>query len=423
MKVISFLGINKYSQTHYEYKDETFLTEFCSEAVEHFFSPDKMLICLTPTAREGEKAQNWNTLKERMDNKGIAYEVLPIPDGHSEAELWQIFDILTDAVEENEVVLFDITNSFRSLPFLSFMAIAYLKAAKHVNVKGVLYGAWEARDLATNRSPIFDLTPFVSLLDWTTATNRFVDLGDGQPLAGLLKIGMPSGQQMGSDLELRELGKSLRMAAESIETVSLALQVTRPYEVMESSANLANTLKKAMPLISKKARPFAVLAENIQSEYGQFGLAEAYESENLDISLHRQLAMIDWYIQRGQVVQAATLLREWIVSILAYRLNAPVFDLKQGRGPVEKALNNAVESRKDHPRPIEPGKYDEFLSSLPEIEFLRKLWGCVTELRNDIAHVGMRIDPKHAVHLKNKVKSLYPELQKLAEFYLTDVNP
>ncbi|MCQ3978453.1 MAG: TIGR02221 family CRISPR-associated protein, partial [Anaerolineae bacterium] len=39
----------------------------------------------------------------------------PIPDGHSEADLWQIFEALTQAVGEGDELVVDITNGFRSL--------------------------------------------------------------------------------------------------------------------------------------------------------------------------------------------------------------------------------------------------------------------------------------------------------------------
>jgi len=418
MKVISFLGTGKYEVTTYFWAEREFQTRFFPVAVTQLLSPSEILICATPTVRTHA---NLPELTAKLDELNVRWQVIEIPEGHSETDLWEIFDALTGAVQPGETVAFDVTHSFRSLPFLAFLAVTYLRIARNVKVDKVLYGAWEARDQQTNRSPVFDLTPFVGLLDWTTATNRFVETGDGQPLAALLKLGMPSGPQMGQDLELRALGKNLKQAAESIEKVSLALQVTRPFEVMESAASLSQILAQSLPVIAQKARPFAVLAENINLEYGQFGLEYASEGENFDDGLRRQLAMIGWYMKRGQVVQAATLLREWIVSILAYRFGAPLFDLKQGREPVELALNNAVESRKEHPRSIENGRYDEVFNSLPQAEVLCSLWGRVTELRNDIAHVGMRFHPKSAADLKLKIERLYPQLEELADAFLMKV--
>ena len=190
---------------------------------------------------------------------------------------------------------------------------------------------------------------------------------------------------------------------------------------MESSAHLAETLKQALPVFSQRARPFAVLAEGVARQYGQFGLEEAAEPEYFDDGLRKQLIMIEWYLEREQVVQAATLLREWIVSLLAYHFGAPMFDLKQGRELVEKALNNGVERRKRAPRPLVPGQFDEQFEALPQAETLSILWSKVTELRNDIAHVGMRQSPQTASQLKQKVEALQPQLEQLADQFLLKV--
>ncbi|MDX9992706.1 MAG: TIGR02221 family CRISPR-associated protein [Anaerolineales bacterium] len=422
MKVISFLGTGKYESTTYFWNErESQPTRFFPAAVTELLKPDEILICATPTVRGHA---NLPELQKKLDEVGAHWRVIEIPEGHSEADLWAIFDALTGAVESGETVAFDVTHSFRSLPFLAFLAVAYLRIARNVQVEHVLYGAWEARDTQTNRSPVFDLTPFVSLLDWTNATNRFLETGDGRPLATLLKAGMPSGPQMGQDLQLRSLGANLRSAAQAIQTVSLALQVTRPMEAMESSAHLAEVLEQALPVFTQKARPFAVLAESVAQEYGQFGLENASEPENFDDGLRRQLKMIAWYLEREQVVQSATLLREWIVSLLAYHFGAAMFDLEGGRNLVEKALNNSVEKRKPAPGPITAGRFgfDEQFEALPQAETLRALWSKVTNLRNDIAHVGMRQNPKTASQLKQKVETLYPQLEQLADQFLPKVD-
>ncbi|WP_442945024.1 hypothetical protein [Nostoc sp.] len=43
----------------------------------------------------------------------------------------------------------------------------------------------------------------------------------------------------------------------------------------------------------------------------------------------------------------------------------------------------------------------------------------MTELRNDIAHVGMNLNPQTALKLKQKAVSLYPHLEKLGQELLS----
>jgi CRISPR-associated DxTHG motif protein len=413
MKVICFLGTANYEPTTYLLDGDVFNTRFFPAAVAHFVQPEVVLICATATVR---KHENLAALCHELGEQNISCQVVPIPEGHSEADLWAIFDTLTAVVEEGETVTFDVTHSFRSLPFLAFLAVAYLKVAKAVKVERVLYGAWEARD-ESNRSPVFDLTPFVSLLDWLTATSRFVETGDGYELASLLRAGMPSGPLMGRNRVARKLGHNLRQAAEAIDSISLALRLARPVEAMRSADHLEATLNQAMPGILERARPFGLLAEQVSGEYGQFAMGNPDDEGEQPEALQHQLTMIQWYINHRHVVQAAALAREWVISVLAHKFGAPMFDYEKGRKAVEKALNNGVRSR--IPKNIQPGLYDGKFEALTQADEICKLWSKMSELRNDIAHVGMRINSQPAASLKRKVEELYPSLEQLAKELLS----
>ena len=88
-------------------------------------------------------------------------------------------------LEENDEIILDITHAFRSIPLLIFIVAAYLRQVKNVKLKHIIYGAFEARDTETDQTPIFDLTPFVELLDWMNAVNIFQNSGDARPIARL----------------------------------------------------------------------------------------------------------------------------------------------------------------------------------------------------------------------------------------------
>jgi CRISPR-associated DxTHG motif protein len=410
MKVISFLGIGNYSPTCYILDEQKYETRFFPAAVAKFVRPEKMLVCETPTV---QNHLNSKQLTEEIDSLGVEIQIVTIPEGHSESDLWEIFDVLTSAVAENETVIFDVTHSFRSLPILAFLAIAYLKAAKNVKVERILYGAWEAKD-TENHSPVFDLTPFIVLLDWLAAANRFVVAGDGHDLAQLVRSGMPAGRLMKTDMEARALGKGLDLAADAIDSISLAMRLNRPLEVMASSVQFGETLEQSMPGIRAKARPFALVAGKLMEEYGHFALENPISPAQMVENLWLQLDLVEWYIRRRHIVQAATLAREWIVSLLAYLFEAPVFEYETGRRGIETALNNCVEKKKPKPSIRESSPYDDALQALPSVDKFTKLWSKLAKLRNDLAHVGMRVSPDPANLLKQKVESIYPGLVELA---------
>ncbi|MDZ7950628.1 TIGR02221 family CRISPR-associated protein [Nostoc sp. DedQUE09] len=405
--IITFLGIQA-KKTTYSFEDKNYDGEVFAEALHKFCNYDSMLVCVTKEA----KKTTFPILEKLKDERIQAVE---IPTGETTEQMWETFKTITEKVNENDSVIFDITHGLRSLPFLVFLFAAYLKVAKNVTIEAIYYGAWELGFSNNGIAPVIDLSEFVSMIDWLTATERFIEIGDGQALANLLKTAIPSSVELRNNPASRPLKSQLEKTAKSIETISLALNLTRPIETMQSATRLEEILKQAKPSFAERAKPFSLLSERVVKEYGQFALEDPTNQAELIENLWLQLQMIEWYIQRDRVVQAVTLAREWLISVLVLKFGELMFDKNKGRKYVEGAINNAVENRKALPRPITPSPCDEKLTALPQVEELLKVWSQMAELRNDIAHVGMNLNPQPALKLKEKALSLYPQLQKIAE--------
>ena len=111
-------------------------------------------------------------------------------------------------------------------------------------------------------------------------------------------------------------------------------------------------------------------------------------------------------------MQAMTLASEWLISIIAYKLGTQ--HLLAHRQQIDYALNNgAALLQKKTPRG--PSEFDEAFEALPDFELLSQLWNELTQIRNDIAHVGMNKDPKSAKALQRRASELLPRLQAIAE--------
>lgn len=411
--VITFLGTailptpTVYRLGGIEYTGHVFAEALCQ-----FTDFDRMLVCATVEARD----TTWPLLSALGDSR---IERLDIETGGDAAELWRIFEVLTGSVDQGDTLIFDITHGLRSLPFLVFLVAAYLQAARDVTIEAIYYGAYELGQPA----PIIDLSEFVSLLDWLSAADRFTQTGEGRPLADLLRKRMPPGLAMRDDLESRALGKSLRNAAAAIEDVSLALRVTRPLETMESAARLGSALQQARDAIATRARPFALLAEQVHDAYAPFALADPLHPTQWAANLNLQLAMVRWYLDNQQVVQAATLAREWLVSLVTLRVGAAsLVDLNGERVPVEGALNNLCR-RQAHRVVDRPSPRDADVARLPGQETLASVWNKMRDIRNDIAHVGMNEDPKPAAVLCDQMAAIYPKLEELAQALLEKDSP
>ncbi|MGB7439991.1 MAG: TIGR02221 family CRISPR-associated protein, partial [Coleofasciculaceae cyanobacterium] len=325
MKVISFLGFTNYQDTTYlnPVNGEGFTTRFFQEALVEFYKPEILYVLLTKTVEtdipRGATETNWNSLQKLLAEKVDLQPIYNVPQANSTADIWQLFEMLTNCLQEGDRVIFDITHSFRSLPVLALIAVSYLRVVKDVKIEGLIYGAFEAKNKETNETPTFDLLPMVSLLEWTTATDQFIKTGNGQALASLLD---------NSNAQTHNL-------ASSIDGIARGLQLLRPMDVMREAAMLPDYIAQATPVVSRAVPPFAALLGRVEQDYGKFGLANPNDAK---ASLLRQLEMVEWYAEKGQTVQALSMAREWLPSLLCYHFQLDPQIEKPNRSEMELLL-------------------------------------------------------------------------------------
>ena len=216
-KIITFLGATPAtSTTTYFFKDKNgeqkkYEGKVFSEALRQFCEYDSMLVCVTEKA----KTVNWSVLEELNDPK---IQAVDIPTGNDTSQMWQMFTIITEHIERDDHVIFDITHGLRSLPFLVFLFAAYLKTAKQVIIEAIYYGAFDLKSENNGLAPIIDLSEFVYMIDWIAASNQFVETGDARQLSKLLN---PHSDSSGAN----------KKAAESLFNVSLASLLCRHYNL------------------------------------------------------------------------------------------------------------------------------------------------------------------------------------------------
>ncbi|MDZ7391317.1 MAG: TIGR02221 family CRISPR-associated protein [candidate division KSB1 bacterium] len=390
MKLITFLGTNRYDQVTYTWGQKEHTTNLFPEALAHWLQPQEMLVALTAEARA---SANWAELQRRLAGK-VSLNALDIPTGRSEQELWEIFDVLTARFGPGDEIAFDITHAFRSLPVLSLLAAAYLQAAKGVRLCHLLYGCYEARQ--DGRAPVFDLTPFLELLQWLAAADLFQHSGDARRLAPLVK--QAHRRPWSSGLATQEdLPRHLESVAACLDALSRALLLARPRDVAPAAQGLAQRLSQVEREANLWARPFAVLLAAVSATYAPFARD----------TLAMQRDLVQWFVERGHVFQAVTLAREWLVSWACVQLGK---DCIADRSVVEATLNSL--SRRA-PESKAPELLVQALKSLPSAKKLCAAWSAVAELRNDIAHCGFRKSPRSMSAIARHAAKLPQRLQDL----------
>jgi len=332
--LLTFLGTAPYSKATYVLGKQKHVSCYCPAAIASFFRPERTLVVVT----EAAEAKHFEPLADEIASISQPVPV-PIPDGHSEKDLWAIFDALTEKIKTGDELVVDITNGFRSLPFLSFLAVAFLQVAREVRVKGIYYGAWDARDPETGETPVFDLTPFATLLDWTTATKQFLVTGDGYALAEQLKEAHNLPWQTREEQQTN-LPRQLNGMATIIETVSRTLRLARPEQTMKEVAKLQDQLPRVRTEAEVWAKPFHQLLDRTAADYAPLALAnDPRTQEFVPTSLDIQRNLVKWYVDRRQYIQAVVLAREWVVSYVTLLLD---WDLIKDRNDAENLLNASI---------------------------------------------------------------------------------
>ncbi len=228
--VITFLGIRPLLTT-YSYEGTEYQGRVFAEALLQFLSFDRMLVLTTP-----EADSVYAVLEEKNDPR---IQQVPIPTGRDDSEMWGIFDKVIEHIEEGEEVTFDITHGLRSIPFLAFLFAAYLKSAKAVTLRAILYGALELQKENNGVAPVLDLSRFASMLDWINASDQFVETGNANRLAALLG-GV----------------KAQKDAAVTLRAVSQAAFLCQPVSLMKASAFLRPAMQRAAASFAHTSKPF-----------------------------------------------------------------------------------------------------------------------------------------------------------------------
>ena len=419
MKAITFLGAENARKTTYimpEPDGREHEADYFGVALARFYQDqdlDYMKVFVTEKARE----MHWEDFKRQAEDYVDNLEAVEIPDGADEDELWSLFETVVDAVDEREEVIFDITHGFRSLPFLSLLAVAYLRQVKKIDLRAVLYGNFAASDKSVTppRAPVIDLTGFVSLFDWMTAADRFIRFGDATDLAERLRKARPPQQNKRPDPAEREQSRGLSLAAKSLENVSLALRLIRPGEAMQASAELPSRLLDASRSIPANARPLDPLVHSIADAYAPLEMPRDQQEKDVVGQLECERRMINWLLERKQYVQAATIAREWIISWVMVQLEMDDILDKDKRDEVEKAIGKALKQKQQGSGVFSDQKFSNgnSLRSICQISQALEIFSHLGDTRNDLLHAGKRRDPRKAQTMAETVCCLCPRLSEL----------
>ena len=382
------------------------------------------------------------SLKEEFHN--TSFELVTIPDGDNEEEIWEIFDSIYQNINENEEIIFDITHSFRSIPMIVMAVINYTKLMKNCELWGIYYGAYEASVIEENSkiAPVFDITAYNEIMEWANAVDSYSRFGDMKAIKYLYE---KNRKKYVSAKEKKEW-KGLEEIIDNMEGLSDALhtcrgadtyslenvksQDKRKCSIGNAYAALKGSLNRNKESEKYKAiRPLYPLLEKAAEDFSRFDKKNNYEIG---------LETVRWSIDNEMIEQGYTALEETIKTFLCYKYDIDE-RFEETRGWVDAVILSMFFYRGDK---YKDNEYDQtYLDSLfrfiteengKSSEIYRKLsdedkskWKYmimhvpnsfseisqkVKSFRNDINHFGFRKNPQKPELLKKKLKDYYNEL-------------
>ncbi len=390
--LVSFLGTGSYQPTRYVFggKEAESETPYIALALARAIGATETLLLATGEA----EASHGKSIRQAFASGGLAEpRIERLLDGRTEEELWENFRRLHALVARSTHarLVLDITHGFRSQPFFAAATVSFARAlgGRKADIT-IVYGAFDARS-TDNRTPVWDLTPFVDLLDWLHALRSFADSGDAKAIGRLLEPrAREAGRLWAQGGRVGEQPR-LKQFARALERFSAVLLALRTGELLLSrdgepsaAARLLEACRAAREDISRRIPPLGEALAEIEKI--ALPLAPGATDLSGEDGKRLMVALAKLYLCFGRLAEAAVALREgWVnlyAAAAACRPGLPDYD-EEARARAERAWTEAS----PHHRAI-------------------------AGLRNDIEHGGFKARPLPAAAIHEQLVRFVQDLEK-----------
>lgn len=415
-KYLAFLGANAYKLSTYIFREQSFRTPYVQAALtrilcQDWTTNDCILVFTTPKARE----KNWRALSEEFQRLCLPcpHAQIDIPGEGNEESLWEIFDTVLQAIEPGDEIIFDVTYGFRSLPMLALIILNYAKFVKNCALAGMYYGAYEARQApqgkpeaadAEYETPVIDLTPLVSVLDWTVGIDRFLNTGDASVVKTLTEEQVYSILKKTRDHNKRE-AENLKALARALSNFAKNCATCRGKELSPSALHVKHYIETSLRASDELIKPLTPLLEKIQAHFTMF---------NPDDEIRNLLHVVSWCREHNLMQQSITILEEGLITDFCHKLGLNPDDYTE-RKVISAAISFLACHKKSEGK-NKPGKnYAAYvaplLSLLPSNEFIRN-FERLRNMRNDMNHAGHSENSQRADKFQKAFDELFEKIRQ-----------
>lgn len=401
-KLFSFLGTGNYESCTYSFGEQEHASKFIQASLCSIFKDEIESVCVFTT--NGAKGKHWGCLEEEV--KKVSDNTpsnIDIPDGKSEEEIWQIFEAVYNEIEEGDNIIFDVTHSFRSIPILALSVFVFAKTIKKANTR-IYYGAYEARDEEKNVAPIFDLTPLFDIIEWTKATENFLRFGRFNYAGHMIK---KYGKQRGKETQGKDTdATTVRNLQERIKSFSTAILSCRGRDILEADfSDIQKTIDELKE--SSMSFPIKSLLDKIKEK------VQGYKKDDV----LNGFRAVEWCIEHELIQQGFTILQETIVTKVGYDLEGRLLLGDRERNIARDALNYVDITSRGKTFDFGRTSCDEenIRNNAPKVNGeLAKIYGQITNSRNDMNHSGFNENSTNYKKLKNQLGECFKQVKKIS---------
>lgn len=394
--------------------------EYLREKVGDFKEGDKIYVFVTKKSKRVNWDKNivydYKSKTEKVQGKGlrdIFAEIVPegiveavdIEDGMNEAEISHNFDIIYNKFSQGDEVYFDITHGFRYLPMLVVVIGMYSKLLKHIDLKMVTYGNWEARDSETNKAPIINLSWMLNLLEFTIGTSEYLSCGSSDRLLEITSRW--NNEKNRAKTEDAEQYKTMRYFVNSLNDFVQNRRLCAGKDIIKAVD--VDRLNKNIEVLKDELRLYNPIVNHVKDNI--------LSSSTKDYIENGYRAAL-WCVEKKLYQQAVTILRENIITEICVILygRAGIDLRKKERETVERNFNILIKSKYEDKGNVNADT-EEIRNMFAKIienkgeesaEALMKLFVKVADVRNTINHCGFQdktfLNKKIAGNIKKYVE-------------------
>lgn len=369
---VSLLGTGIYSECIYRYDEDgsKCKTRFIQYATLEMFHADrwdkdrdKVIIFLTDKAgksnwdrsitsrKAGDSVVPYDSLEAVLVKAGYEDMLITknIPDGKTEEEMWEIFDVIYGELQDGDELYVDITHAFRYLPMLMLVLMNYSKFLKNTEVKSLSYGNYEARvksSYGVEEAPVMQLLPIVELMDWTLAASDFIKNGRTEKLLSITREKTESvTKDNASSQALKQYYGRMEGVVKKLSKYAEAIRMSNGKYVFDGLVSTKYEMTSSLD--NYRYRALLPIVNKVIEEYKEkFTVGGNADSDIIDMKLILQISQ--WCLDKKLYQQFATLLQEGIVSYFSNMCVSRSADIKSMRQDISRYLSVKKKCKDDN---------------------------------------------------------------------------